>query len=46
MNNAIPKVLISGDISPITEYKFLKIFGKPWTVSEVENLILEFKNKK
>lgn len=46
MNNSIPKVLISGDISPVTEYQFVKVFGKPWDVNEIENLILEFKNKK
>jgi DNA-binding NtrC family response regulator len=46
INNSVPKCLISGDLFIKTEYKFLKVFQKPFKYEEIRALLDEFVAKK
>lgn len=42
----IPKFLITGDLSVKTNYKFLKVFSKPFAVQEISQVINTFAAQK
>lgn len=41
----IPKVLISGDLLVTPKTQFMKVFGKPFDLAEVQNFINTFNKK-
>ena len=43
---AIPKVLVTGDISVQTQYSFQRIFSKPYSMDEMERFLSECLVKK
>lgn len=42
LNPKIPKYLITGEIDLTTKYSFLKIFPKPYDVSEISEIIKHY----
>jgi DNA-binding NtrC family response regulator len=46
LDNAIPKVLITGDITVKTEYSFVRVLEKPYRQADVADLIRDLKKRK
>ncbi len=46
MDSLIPKVLITGDLSLVTDSRFLKVLFKPCKETEVEEIIYKFQELK